>query len=414
MKPRLVSKWTWTDVAGGWEIDAEGCPCALTLDSRNRPHIFFSNSSMAPHCYRYARWQDDHWRFHLIDRFIFQWGGSVSIAIGPSGKTHMAYVWPIDGEHAKLLYVSHNGGTKEDWIYNDDFNPLFCVLLLDSNEQPHIVFYDGTPRRNLHVWRRIGGQWETAAIDDTPQWAGWYPSAVIDEQDRIHVAYFDNSNTQLRYAVGSGSTWSWSVVDASPGIGYQPSLTLDPQQCPHITYTGNADTQDGPTELRYARFDGNVWQKEIITRKAVRASASALKLDSQGRPHVVWQHHVENDLYLSVKNGTRWDTEFLLPGSRYETIPVAVMDPTDCLHVAAGDRRDFWEMWLVYGRRSEPVPAIPVTTSKNYKPVSCLDGNGEVATDGRDQMRSSPVPQPELEPPQAKKRRPARRIKRGR
>jgi hypothetical protein len=361
--------WTWTDLTGGFIQDAVGIPSALALDRWDQPHIAFSNAGAIPHNYRYASIDSGRWRFHTLQSDARQLGASMSVAMDSTGHAHIAYIVRYDADSGDMVYGHHNGQWLVEHVYWSGYNPHFVSIALDSRNNPHIAFYVGRPKRNLMFTRRPGGpgtSWETGFIDESPHWLGHYPSAVMDRNDRLHVAYHDNSDFVLKYAVSQGTGWRLEVVDQEGPTGYLPSLAIDSVGRPRIAYTTNSDDSE-PAKLRYAAHDGNRWQLESVA-DANRASDCSIALDSLDRSHIVFQTFQKYELVLAYYDAdNRWTLESLRGGTGYGGSPCIRIDSRDRLHVATGRRYSLWETWLWYGARRRPTyatrPAVelPIT-----------------------------------------------------
>lgn len=85
---------------------------------------------------------------------------------------------------------------------------------------------------------------------------GLYTSLAVDAQNVVHIAYYDRSNGQLKYANDAGGRWNVSVVDQSGNNGAYTSLAIGPDGNPRIAYmllSGTSPTVTGTiTGLRFA------------------------------------------------------------------------------------------------------------------------------------------------------------------
>src|SRR5436190_1414700 len=77
--------------------------------------------------------------------------------------------------------------------------------------------------------RDTKGLWSKAQIVDTSSNdVGVYVSIAVDSTGKPAIAYFDNTNSDLKYAHFNGSTWDVQTRDSAKSVGQFPSLTFDP------------------------------------------------------------------------------------------------------------------------------------------------------------------------------------------
>ncbi|MCK6547911.1 hypothetical protein L6R52_18815 [Myxococcota bacterium] len=65
---------------------------------------------------------------------------------------------------------------------------------------------------------------------------GEHASIAVDASGTLHVAYYDRTLGQLRYANDSGDLWKTSVVDVDGNVGLYTSIAIGPDGNPHIAY----------------------------------------------------------------------------------------------------------------------------------------------------------------------------------
>ena len=78
----------------------------------------------------------------------------------------------------------------------------------ESDGTPHVSYYvGGTSKDAYYATRSTSGGWTNQAIETTNEVGS--VSAIAVSRDSIHVAFYDFTNKDLRYAtkVIDGSTW---------------------------------------------------------------------------------------------------------------------------------------------------------------------------------------------------------------
>jgi hypothetical protein len=61
-------------------------------------------------------------------------------------------------------------------------------------------------------------------------------SIAVDSNDRIHVSYFDATNTALKYATDASGSWVNSTIDSINDVGWCTSIAVDSNDGIHISY----------------------------------------------------------------------------------------------------------------------------------------------------------------------------------
>jgi hypothetical protein len=117
--------------------------------------------------------------------------------------------------------------------------PIHTAIAIDAAGFPHVAYFEFFSQDLFHA-TNAGGSWVSEFIHQTPSGlsAGWYPSVAIDQATgRIHVAYFDDTNDDLRYArKDPGGTWVLKLLDAAGLVGSYTSMVLDSTGAVHIGY----------------------------------------------------------------------------------------------------------------------------------------------------------------------------------
>ncbi|MBD3270991.1 MAG: hypothetical protein GF384_00455 [Elusimicrobia bacterium] len=229
--------------------------------------------------------------------------------------------------------------------------------------------------------------WDLDSID-TNGAVGTFNSITTDSQDRLHVAYFDETNMRLKYAKQEENGWDIKVVDSFtsnynidsaivvgsgnvPYIGYidgsnikfakwngaswdikshytttsssELDMVLINGHEPHIVYTDNYNKA-----LFHVWFDGSQWHYKQVDILAEFENPS-LAVDSSGYLHVVYQKidGARSDLYYAYYDGSRWDDQVLDTRANSCWYPSLALDNNNNPCVAY--HRDTYEDQLVFG-----------------------------------------------------------------
>jgi hypothetical protein len=171
----------------------------------------------------------------------------------------------------------------------------------------------------------------------------------------------------IRAADGNG--WAVSTVHALPwpgSTGLQTDLTLDADDRPHMAFVAMPEAGNGVIHLYAARWDGSAWKVDLVDVLGrgfwYVASTPSMRVDSQGREHIVYFRQ-RTELRYAHQGPGGWEIEPVPGGTgRYSSF---ALDDQERPHVAfcAGGS-------VVYGIRSDGAWSLRTT------PAPCtMDGD---------------------------------------
>src|SRR5882672_181267 len=126
--------------------------------------------------------------------------------------------------------------------------------------------------------------------------------AVYDSAGNLHVAFRDQTATNLKYAMRSpGGAWSpVMTVDAASGTGGINSIAMNTNGYPAIAYYDGTNNH-----LKYAKFDGTAWTTETVDTTANDTGKGAsLAITSSGAAVISYLDVTTHDLKVA-----RWITD---------------------------------------------------------------------------------------------------------
>jgi len=176
----------------------------------------------------------------------------------------------------------------------------FTSLDVDSTSAPHIAYYDAT-NGDLKYAVRPKSMWRLSTVDAAGDVGRWC-SLALDSADRPHISYYDATNQALKHARWTGSAWVIETVDddGSDDLGQQTAIAVDRLDVPHISYYHVTDAR-----LYYARWTGSGWDTDRVDSGDV-GQHSSIAVDANLVPHISYYDADDAELLYAWKSGGLW------------------------------------------------------------------------------------------------------------
>ena len=111
-----------------------------------------------------------------------------------------------------------------------------------SNDFVHVAYYDLTNKDLKYAVRDASGNWDVSTLDSGGQ-VGQSTSIVVDSNGDCHISYIDHTNSALKYYACSGATSSNSGSGGGSGGGND-----DPSTCTHLDVLPRTEADD-PSQM---------------------------------------------------------------------------------------------------------------------------------------------------------------------
>ncbi len=257
----------------------------------------------------YAGWSNPHSVGNSIGQDTFP-----QIAIGSDGRPHIAY---YDSNQSKIYYRKKNGDGIDDWTgpdYVEDASVGYISMVLDNSDKPHVCYIDNT--NYVYYIYHNGSNWSNPGV---------FKAESIAQI--TSMAYGDNNNYYIAFKNDTGLN----------GLRF-----YDPQNNPYVfdIDTENNDTGKGldmvsdGTNLvvSYYHYDGGA-NYGVRCRKHLCANAggvwtdyhtggnpvdttntigeiTAIALDEDyNRPHIVYSNRTSGKYMYKYYTGNGWSQE---------------------------------------------------------------------------------------------------------
>ncbi|MEC8107162.1 MAG: putative Ig domain-containing protein, partial [Candidatus Thermoplasmatota archaeon] len=194
---------------------------------------------------------------------------------------------------------TNSGGAIPSAVISSNGNPGYRTsIAIDSYGYKHISWHSNSGF--LKYATDASGSWAATNID-TASGTGFHSSIAIDSNDGVHISYFDNANDDLKYATCSSgcttaSNWNKVSVDTSGDVGYYTSIAIDSDDAVHISYYDETNS-----DLKYSTCSSGCatasnWNKVSVETSGKVGYYTSIALDSNDAVHISHFDNTNNDL----------------------------------------------------------------------------------------------------------------------
>ena len=220
----LRETWYATNSSGTWEcrrIDSNHGWTALAVDQQDRVHIVYQSGSSV----KYVLLPGDP---VLVASFATPGECAPALALDSNDAPHIVY-YDLDAD--EIGYATNASGIWQAKTLREAVRPEFpyfkVAIDLDSADNVHICYADPTGRDLRYVTNETGA-WEPSQAVDGPDDVGAHCSLVVDSRDRVHIVYADYTNLAMKYAVRPpGCDWQPLQTIAAAGNGWYTSIVAE-------------------------------------------------------------------------------------------------------------------------------------------------------------------------------------------
>jgi len=211
----------------------------IWTDSLGYPHIIYRSGTAL----KYAKWTGSGWERTQIHGMANSNQGCLDLTLDSLGTPHCAIIG--SDSHTYYGFLSDTGWVFEDLgLFSDRY---YISIALDIRQNPHLAF--GSSSLQHTYWDTLSSQWvnETALPSESCTWK----SIAVDSQDNIYIAYCTSSYPlDLKFAYyDSTETWGTPYIDYEGSVGQYCNMILDDNDIPHIAYYDATNSR-----LKYATW----------------------------------------------------------------------------------------------------------------------------------------------------------------
>jgi len=295
---REAGSWNTSYVASKYWGTAAGDTQCLAIDKKGVSHVFFDNAGLY-----HAVPAASGWSVEEVDKVTSPttWV-SCQASVDSHGRLHVAYATKLFvNRPGEIKYAMSNGtGWSIEKIDEGGLTAFWVSIVVDSQDNPHILYYADSYNEVRHAYRTEAGNWVTETVEYVGfiQYGGKHGALSIDSTDSLHAAYIssvkaEENRATLRYAVRDASGWAFETVAGSPGLkGLFTSLVVDADFRPHVSFIAvdiRNPVSDFDDDLVYAYRNDSGWSFETVIHgepSIPRPWFSTIAADKCSYPHI--------------------------------------------------------------------------------------------------------------------------------
>ena len=207
---------------------------------------------------------------------------------------------PNDDNYLEPVNVSNDSGRSE--------HPSIAV---DSRGTVHLVWDDNTPGNEeiFYAYKPAGGNWSSPVNISNNAGASRSPCIAIDKNDKIHIAWQDDSpdgQWRIFYSYKSPDS-SWSIPETITAMhqSLRPVLSVDSGLGIHLFWFEGFSGEDCRYHYAYKPYGGQ-WQIQYLFKTQI--ADYEMKVDNRKGVHIVLDPYGETYYVEKEPDGTWADT----------------------------------------------------------------------------------------------------------
>lgn len=344
------------DVSTVDSINLYGGGTSIAIDSNDNPAIAYYSGSAV----RYAKLNDDSWSTQNIQNANNRFGYT-SLKYDSNNRPHVSYSDYL----GNVSYAVQNGSIWTTEHIEDIGNAnTRTSIAIDSNNYPHICYISGYSTKNVKYIKKVNSVWIKETISTFSSMYSGYIALALDSSDNPNVIYYDYTDSAIKYAVLNGSIWNISIIETLARTSNSNSMRfvsidIDDNDDVHVVYYDG-----GSQTLKYAEKSSSTWNIDTVDTVGWM-SYNALAIDvNNGIPHLIYTNGDTNMIKIGFKYNESWSISDLKSyGSNADHVSVA-LDLNNIPHLAyTNDGSNYIE----YAKLINTVPSLKWTGEMGYE-----------------------------------------------
>ena len=252
----LYSMYNGTSWTNNWSLsNVENDQISIALDANDQPHISYSRDGYICNAAKLSYYDGSSWTTVTLDDTTTYVGCDSSIAIDSNGFVHVAY--RQHGNMDMMIASNISGSWQRYTIDNGAGVGYFSAMAVDSNDDLHIVYSTNAAGNTVYYAEGASGSaWSLSNQGNSRNTFSMY----IDQFDIVHISEY-NGNSNLGYSMmAPGDTRQSMTIDSVGNVGYGNDIVVDDNNMVHIAYYDSTNKN-----LKYANRSTGMYLNHEIT-----------------------------------------------------------------------------------------------------------------------------------------------------
>ena len=253
----LYSMYDGTSWTNNWsKSNIENDQISIALDANNQPHISYSRDGYICNAAMLSYYDGSSWSTVTLDDTTTYVGCDSSIAIDSNGFVHVAY--RHHGNMDMLIASNISGSWQRYTVHNGANNVGYdSAMAVDSNDGLHLVYASNNAGNTAYFADGASGSaWSVSNQGNSRDTFSMY----IDQFDIVHISEY-NGDSNLGYSmVAPGASRQSMTIDSVGNVGYGNDIVVDDNNMVHIAYYDTTNKN-----LKYANRSTGMYLNQEIT-----------------------------------------------------------------------------------------------------------------------------------------------------
>ena len=252
----LYTMYDGTSWSNNWSTsNVENDQISITLDANDRPHISYSRDGYICNAALLSYYDGSSWTTVTLDSTSTYVGCDSSITIDSNGYVHVAY--RHHGNMDMKIASNISGSWQRYLVDSGNGVGYHSAMAVDSNDNLHIVYSTNAAGNTVYYAEGASGSaWSLSNEGNSRNTFSMY----IDQFDIVHISEY-KGGSDLGYSMTApGGTRQSMTIDSVGDVGYGNDIVVDDNNMVHVAYFDSSNKL-----LKYANRSTGMYMSQEVT-----------------------------------------------------------------------------------------------------------------------------------------------------